>query len=45
MSLPQRTRPGPLRGLVLLAWQQALWAIPFTLFFGVLNDQGRGFPV
>ena len=41
----QRTLPNPLQGLVTLSWQQALWAIPFALFFGVLNDQGRGFPV
>ena len=31
-----------LRGLVRLGWQQALWAIPFALFFGLLNDGGRG---
>lgn len=39
------TRSGgktPLRGLVRVAWQQALWAVPFALFFGLLNEHGGG---
>ena len=36
----QRTQ-SPLRGLLQLLWRQPLWAIPFALFFGLLNsDRG-----
>ncbi len=29
----------PLQGLIRITWAQALWAIPFALFFGLLNDR------
>jgi signal transduction histidine kinase len=36
-------RTSPLRGLLHLVWKQALWAIPFALFFGLLyGDRGLG---
>ena len=41
---PSRWNPA-LRGLLRVAWRQALWAVPFALFFGLLNDSGRGFVV
>jgi hypothetical protein len=28
----------PLRSLLRALWQQPLWAIPFALFFGILNN-------
>ena len=35
----------PVKGLLTLAWRQALWAIPFALFFGLLSDSGHGLEV
>ncbi len=40
-NLPASTDT-PLKGLLRIAWRQPLWAIPFALFFGLLNESGRG---
>jgi len=45
MSDPPRPRRSALRRLVRMLWVQPLWAIPFALFFGLLNDRGQGLPV
>jgi two-component sensor histidine kinase len=37
-----RPTPIPWRSLVPLVWQQALWAIPFALFFGTLYGASIG---
>ena len=40
--MPHVKRPNtPLRHLVRLLWQPALWAIPFALFFGTIYGTGR----
>ena len=44
MTTPSRGNEA-VRGLAQVAWRQALWAIPFALFFGLLTDSGRGLPV
>ena len=38
----RRRRRTPLQGLVRLSWAQPLWAVPFALFFGLINERGRG---
>ncbi len=45
-SPPRRPRRNPraLRGFLEVLWRQPLWAVPFALFFGLLNDSGRGWP-
>jgi two-component sensor histidine kinase len=43
MPMPNPNPPDrPLSGLLQLVWRQPLWAIPFALFFGLLNEAGRG---
>jgi len=41
---PRPSRPA-LRGLLRMLWVQPLWAVPFALFFGLLNDRGQGWPI
>ncbi len=46
ITLPVPRRKGsPLRRLFGVLWRQPLWAVPFAVFFGLLNDSGRGWPV
>jgi two-component sensor histidine kinase len=41
-SSPKPRSNAALRGLLRVMWRQALWAIPFALFFGLLNDSSNG---
>src|SRR5215831_1631479 len=36
--MPRKLKPGdtPLKGFITMLWRQALWAIPFALFFGTI---------
>jgi sensor histidine kinase YesM len=45
MTNPGATVPGTAgaaRAALHLLWRQALWAVPFALFFGLLSDHGGG---